>query len=253
MTILKTPEEIVLMRESGRRLAKVIKALRSEVVVGAKTIDLDTKARELIEAEGCKPAFLGYQPGGAEVPFPFTICSSINETVVHGLPSNYEIKDGDLVKLDFGLIYEGFYSDSAFTVGAGNTTKEEKELIKVTEEALWLGIKECIPGKTLGDIGAAIGGYVGKFGFGVIRELVGHGIGKSLHEEPYVFNFGKPGTGKKLEEGMVLAIEPMISLGTWKVKQLPDDSFVTTDGSKTAHFEHTVAITERGPKVLTVL
>lgn len=250
---VKTPEEIKIMREAGVRLARVIKALKPEIKAGVKTIDLDRKALELIKAEGCKPAFLGYQPGGAEAPFPFTVCASVNETVVHGLPSDYEIKDGDLVKIDLGLIHEGFYSDSAITVGVGDISAEEKKLIKVTEEALWKGIKECIPGNTLGDIGYAIGTHAEKFGFGVIRDLVGHGIGTALHEDPHVFNFGKPGHGQELVEGMVLAIEPMISLGGWKIRQKPDDSFVTADGSKAAHFEHTVAITSKGPKVLTVL
>lgn len=253
MIILKTPEEIKIMREAGKRLAKVVKTLKSEVKEGVTTLELDKLARELIEAEGGKPSFLGYKPHGADVPFPYTLCSSVNDVVVHGLPSEYKIQNGDLVKIDLGLILEGFHSDTAITIGVGEITKEEKKLIRVTEEALWKGIELCRPGKTLGDLGAYMGAHIEKNGFGIVRDLVGHGIGKSLHEDPHVFNFGTPGYGEELREGMVLALEPMVTMGGWKIRQRPDDSFVTADGSKAAHFEHTVAITNKGPQVLTVL
>jgi len=251
MIVLKTPEEIDVMREAGKKLARVLDALKAEVKPGVKTLDLDTRARELIEAEGARPAFLGYQPSGAERPFPATVCISINETVVHGLPSDYVIKEGDLVKLDLGLIHRGFYSDAAVTVKAGEVSQKAAKLVWVTEEALKKGIAAAKIGSTLGDLGAVIGNFVKDNGFEVVKTLTGHGIGRDLHEDPYVFNFGRPGEGEELKEGMVLALEPMVTAGGARVRQLEDDSFVTADGSLAAHFEHTVAITKNGPEVLT--
>jgi len=251
MITLKAPHEIEVMREAGRKLARVLSALKAEVKPGVKTLDLDTRARELIESEGARPAFLGYQPSGAEKPFPATICVSMNETVVHGLPSDYVIKEGDLVKLDLGLIHRGFYSDAAVTVKVGEVSEKAAKLVWVTEEALKKGIAAAKIGNTLGDLGAAIGNFVKDNGFEVVKTLTGHGIGRDLHEDPYVFNFGRPGEGEELKEGMVLALEPMVTAGGARVRQLEDDSFVTADGSLAAHFEHTVAITKNGPEVLT--
>jgi methionyl aminopeptidase len=251
MIILKTIEELDVMREAGKKLARVLSVLKEEVKAGVKTLDLDARAKELIEGEGARPAFLGYTPGGTDKPYPFTLCASINETVVHGLPSDYVIQEGDLVKLDLGLIHRGFYSDAAVTVKVGEVTEEAKKLVWVTEEALKRGIAAAQIGTTLGDLGAAIGNFIKENKFGIVKTLTGHGIGRNLHEDPYVFNFGRPGEGEELKEGMVLALEPMVTAGGEKVKQMKDDSFVTVDGSLAAHFEHTVAITKNGPEVLT--
>lgn len=239
------------MREAGKKLARVLAALTEEVRTGMKTSDLDVRAQELIKAEGARPAFLGYRPSGADKPFPATICVSINETVVHGQPSDYVIKEGDLVKLDLGLIHRGFYSDAAVTIKAGEVSEKAAKLTWVTEEALKKGIAAAKIGNTLGDLGASIGNFVKENGFEVVKTLTGHGIGRELHEDPYVFNFGRPGEGEELKEGMVLALEPMVTAGGARVRQLKDDSFITADGSLAAHFEHTVAITKNGPEILT--
>lgn len=251
MLTLKTPEEIEIMAEGGKRLAEVLRSLEQEVHVGVTTKRLDSIAYQLINASGARPAFLHYRPSGARKPYPYTLCTSINDVVVHGQPSDYALKDGDLVKLDLGLIYKKFYLDAAITVPVGSVGSQAKKLIAATKEALAAGIQEARTGKTLGDIGFAIERVAKKNHVGVAEGLVGHGIGRSLHEDPTVFNFGRKGEGEELQEGMVLAIEPMITLGNGATKTLPDDSFVTRDGSPSAHFEHTVAITENGPRILT--
>ena len=257
MIPLKTPAHIEAMREAGRRLAGVVEVLRDEVMVGLKTLDLDRRAHELIEAAGAEPAFLGYRATGSREAYPFTICLSLNDVVVHGRPSSYELREGDLVKLDLGLRYRGWYVDTATTVVVGKPSELQKKLVAVTEEALRLAIQEAQVGNTVGDISSVVERYVVKNKFSVVKTLTGHGIGRALHEEPSVPNFGKSGEGAVLEAGMVLAIEPMVASG-WgedssKTKQLPDDSFVTADGSLSAHFEHTVAITPDGPEILTKL
>jgi len=251
MISIKTDEELELMAEAGARLAHVMAELKKFSRIGVKTKEIDSEAKRLIEEAGCKPAFLGYTPGGAGKPYPASICTSVNEGVVHGLPSSYELKDGDILKLDLGLIYHGLYSDMAVTLGIGGITKADEKLISVTREALEKGISTAKSGNTLGDIGHAIETHVKANGFSVVQLLTGHGIGRELHEDPYVFNYGKPGEGKKLWPGMVLALEPMVSAGGSRVKQLKDDSFITADKSHAAHFEHTIAITEKGPKILT--
>ena len=254
MITYKTPEEIEIMAEAGSKLASVLKALVLEVCVGTTTEEIDKKAFELIKAAGAKPAFLGYRPGGALKAYPKTICVSINEVVVHGLPSPKKIiQDGDVVKLDLGLIWKGFYSDSAVTVPVGRVSKQAEELIRVTREALSLAIKMAKPGNTTGDIGHAVQKFVESHGFEVVKYLGGHGIGKELHEDPFVMNFGNPGDGELLESGMVIAIEPMVAVGSGRVKQTKDDEFVTLDKSISAQFEHTVAIMPQGARVLTKL
>lgn len=250
--LIKTDAEIELMAEAGRRLAYVLKELRKAVRPGIATNDLEKKARQLLKEVDAKSAFLNYRPYGALKPYPAALCVSVNDAVVHGLPSDYVIKGGDLVSIDMGLIHEGFYSDSAITVGAGPVSKDAARLIRATDEALSAGIKQAKPGNTLGDIGFAVSARVEKEGFAVVETLTGHGIGRELHEDPYVFNVGKKGEGEKLKPGMVIAIEPMVSMGSGRVKQLKDDSFATRDGSLAAHFEHTVAITKNGPRVLTL-
>jgi methionyl aminopeptidase len=251
MVNLKTPAEIEIMAEGGRRLAHILQVLASEVEVGVVTRRLDDIARELIKRADAKPAFLGYRPAGSAKGYPFTLCVSINSTVVHGQPSEYVIKDGDLVKLDLGLKFKGFYLDSAITVGVGRLTREAGKLVSVTREALDIAIAEIAPGKTVGDLGFAVEKFVRKNKFSVVKSLTGHGIGRELHEDPQVLNFGRKGDGEDLEIGMVIAIEPMVAMGSGATEQLKDESFVTADGSLAAHWEHTVAITKEGPRVLT--
>lgn len=251
MLTIKSPEEIEIMREAGRRLARVLRELQKDVRPGITTAALDERAAQLIKEVGSVPAFLGYQPGGADKPYPATLCASVNETVVHGLPSEYVLQDGDLLSLDLGLIHEGFYSDSAVTIAVGTVSDTAKRLVFAAHEALKAGIAQAKPGNTLGDIGHAIESIVTRQGFSIADLLTGHGIGRNLHEDPYVYNEGEPGQGEPLEEGMVIAIEPMITAGKGKVRQLADDSFVTADRSMAAHFEHTIAITRAGPRVLT--
>lgn len=241
------------MAEGGKILASVMRQVSSEAITGRSLKYLDELAYRLIKEAGAEPAFLGYQPEGAVEPYPASICTSVNESVVHGIPTDYIIQDGDLVKLDFGVRHKGYCTDAAVTVGVGNISKEAEDLIEATRGALFAAIKKMVPGNTLGDIGSAIQKFVESKGFRVIRDLTGHGIGKRLHEEPSVYNYGTPGQGMRLEAGMVFAIEPITAISTARVRQLADDSFVTSDKSLAGHFEHTIAITEEGPRILTVL
>ncbi len=250
--ILKTPSEIEIMAEGGRRLAAVLRKLEAAVHAGMTTQEVDQMAYDLIAATGDRPSFLNYKPEGAHKAYPATICISLNDVVVHGTPSPRDvIREGDLVKLDLGLIHKGFHLDAARTVSVGKIAPEAKKLIEFTRKALSAGIKEVKPGNTLGDIGFAIQSIAKKGGFSVADGLTGHGVGKSLHEDPAVFNFGRRGQGEDIEEGMVIAIEPMINIGGGGIRQMSDDSYATRDGSLSAHFENTVAITKRGPRILT--
>lgn len=249
--MIKTAEQIKNIRIAGKILANVAKKVKSEVKEGVSLKELDSMTRKLIEEAGAEPTFLGYQPYGADKPFPASICASVNEIVVHGVPTGYKLKSGDVVSLDFGVTYNGFIADAAFTVGVGKIDKEARELIETTYHALTIGIKECRAGKTLGDIGWTINDYVTKRGYKVVKGLTGHGVGIELHEDPPVFNEGQKNTGLKLKAGMVLALEPMVSAGDPYIAQLSDDSYATRDKSLSAHFEHTVLITEKGPEILT--
>jgi methionyl aminopeptidase len=253
MITIKNPQEIKLMAEGGRILAKVMKEVTSAAKAGVSTKKLDTLAEKLIRKLGGEPAFLGYQSrGGESNPYPATICASVNEEVVHTAPSNKVLKKGDIVGIDMGVRYKGFCTDMARTVGIGKISSEKKKLIQVTHKALLIGIKEAKVRGHIGDIGSAIQKYVEKHGFSVVTQLVGHGIGKDVHEEPRIPNFGEPKTGTKLREGMAIAIEPMVNLGGSEVETAKDGWTITTVDKKTsAHFEHTVAITKRGPKILT--
>jgi methionyl aminopeptidase len=251
MIHLKSFEEIEIMVEGGKRLAAVLRKLTAGVRAGMTTEDIDKMAYNFITSAGDKPSFLNYRPAGAAKAYPATLCASINDVVVHGLPSDYVVKDGDLVKLDLGLIHKGFHLDAARTVGVGNITPEAKRLIAVTRKALDAGVKEAKPGNTLGDVGFAIESVVRKAGYSIAQGLTGHGVGRSLHEDPAVFNFGRRGQGEEIYEGMVIAIEPMVNVGAGAIKQLEDDSYATRDGSLSAHFENTTAITKKGPRVLT--
>ena len=246
MINIKTQEEIEIIAEGGKILATTLKELAKMVKPGITTSELDRAAEALILSAGAKPAFKGY------VGFPYALCASVNENIVHGFPSNYVLKEGDLLKLDLGVLYKGFNTDSAITVAVGGISFEAKRLINVTKKSLRLGVKKAKIGNTIGDIGNTIQRFVEDQGFGVIRDLCGHGIGKTVHEDPKVPNFGKRQSGEKLVEGMVICIEPMVTMGDYKLRQSDDGyGYATHDNSLSAHFEHTIAITKLGPKILT--
>jgi methionyl aminopeptidase len=242
----KSEKEIQIMAEAGKILASTMKKAREMVKPGTTTLQIDRAVEALILSYGAKPAFKNYDG------FPYSLCASVNEIVVHGFPSDYVLKEGDVVGLDSGVIYNGYYSDMAVTVPVGEISFETKRLIDVAKKSLRLGIRKVKPGSTTGDIGNTIQRFVEDQGFGVIRDLCGHGIGKNLHEDPKIPNFGKRGTGEKLTEGMVICIEPMISAGSYELKKAKDGyGYATKDNSMTAHFEHTIAITKNGAKILT--
>ena len=247
MIELKSAREIGLMRTAGHVLSDVIEHLRGFVKPGLSTLEIDEDVEGFIAARGAKPAFKGYRG------FPATVCISINEEVVHGIPSAHRrIQEGDIVGLDLGCIVDGYYADCAFTLAIGDVPPKVQQLLDVTRESLDQAIQECRPGRRLSDVSHAVQVHVERHGFSVVRAFVGHGIGRALHEDPQVPNFGDPGRGPQLRPGMVLAIEPMVTLGSHDVKILDDGwTAVTRDGSLAAHFEHTVAVTEDGPEVLT--
>ena len=252
---LKSKEEIEILREGGKRHAAILHALSAMMKPGVSTLDLEDEAVRLIaEGEGDKPAHLGYTPYGAPRPFPAALCLSINEEIVHGIPNEQPkvLKEGDIVTIDLSLIHKGLFTDSALTVGVGEIPKESQDLLRVTQAALTAGIEAAQPGGHIGDIGAAISAVVKPTGFSLAKNLVGHGVGYAIHEEPYVPNEGEAGKGEKLVSGMVFAIEPMVNVGKPYWKTLSDGyTIVTKDGSRSAHFEHTVAITEKGHIILT--
>ena len=245
--ILKKPEEIQIMHEGGKILAKIRKELAEAVKPGITTDDLESLAKMLVSSYGVKPAFLHYRG------FPAILCTSINEEVVHCSPSDRELKEGDILSIDLGIVYKGWNSDTAITVPVGKISGNARRLIEVTKKSLDLGIKELHVGKTLGDVGYAIQKFAESQGFGVVRDLTGHGIGKALHEEPTVLNYGKRGDGPVIKEGLVVAMEPMLTEGDWNVVESKEDGFTykTVDGKLAAHFEHTIAVTKDGPVVLT--
>lgn len=247
MIILKTPAEIEIMARASRLVAETLAMLRREVRAGVTTEDLDRLAEQFIRSRGGTPAFKGYRN------YPKTLCASINDQVVHGIPSKRALKEGDIIGLDLGAIVDGFYGDSAVTVVVGNVNPRIANLVKVTEESLYAGIAQAVVGNRLSDISHAVQRHAEAAGFSVVTDFVGHGIGRQLHEEPQVPNYGKPGQGPRLQEGMVLAIEPMINMGNSGVRVLDDRwTAVTTDGSLSAHFEHTIAIQSSGPpRILT--
>lgn len=247
MIELKSAREIGLMRRAGHILADVVDRLRGSVKAGMSTLEIDEDVEDFIRSQGARPAFKGYRG------FPATVCVSINEEVVHGIPSAHRrIQEGDIVGLDLGCIVDGYYADCAFTLAVGEVPTRVHELLDATRQSLAAGIAECRPGRRLSDVSHAIQSHVERHGFSVVRAFVGHGIGRALHEEPQVPNFGDPGRGPQLKPGMVLAIEPMVTMGSWEVRILDDGwTAVTRDGSLAAHFEHTIAVTESGPEVLT--
>jgi methionyl aminopeptidase len=241
MIILKTPAEIAVMAEASRVVAEALEVVRKAVCPGISTEELDRIAEEAIRARGAVPAFKGYRN------YPRTLCASVNEQVVHGIPSKRKLKEGDIIGLDLGAIVGGFYGDSAITVAVGRIPDETGKLVQVTKEALYLGIKQAVVGNRLTDISNAVQQRVESAGYSVVTEFVGHGIGRQLHEEPQVPNYGKPGQGPRLQAGMVLAIEPMVNMGRSAVRILEDRwTAVTVDGSLSAHFEHTIAVQPSG-------
>ncbi|OGZ37265.1 MAG: type I methionyl aminopeptidase [Candidatus Portnoybacteria bacterium RIFCSPHIGHO2_12_FULL_38_9] len=248
MIPIKTSEEIKIMREGGRVLAKIMEELKSKAKPGISTQELNQLTEELVFKYGVKPAFKGYQG------FPASLCVSLNEEIVHVAPSKRRLMEGDIVSLDLGILYKGFYLDMAITVPVGKISPEAGRLIRITKKALKRAIGRVKPGKHIGDISQTVESYVEGQGFNVVRQLCGHGIGRKLHEAPEIPNFGKRHKGPELKPGMVLAIEPMVTIGDWKLKKAKDGfGFETNDGSLSAHFEQTVAVTEKGGQVLTKL
>ena len=247
----KTEADFEKMKVAGQCVAAMHQAVRDIAAPGVTTADFDTVARDVLAEHGCRSSFLGY--GGPESPFPGVLCTSPNSVIVHGIPGDYTLKDGDIISIDAGAIYEGWHGDAAFTMAIGEVSDEVQLLLDVTEKALWAGIEQAVAGKRLGDIGAAVEASAQPHGIGVVREYVGHGIGRQMHEAPSVPNYGKVGKGLRLKAGMALAIEPMFNAGTESSVVLDDDwTVVTADGSLSAHFEHTVLLTKAGTVVSTL-
>ncbi len=248
MIILKSKEEIELLRKSNQIVANLLNDLRELIKPGITALELDAYVEKRIREKGAIPAFKGYRN------FPASLCISINDQVVHGIPNSRRLNEGDIVSLDLGVILNGFYGDAAITVPVGKINKEAKKLLDVAEKALYKGIEQARIEKRLYDISHAIQSWVEGNGFSVVRDFVGHGIGRNLHEDPQIPNFGSPDRGVQLKTGMVLALEPMVNVGTWEIKVETDGwTAVTKDGGLSAHFEHTIAITEDGPDILTVV
>ncbi len=253
MITIKTKEDIDILREGGKRLAEALLATSKHVKPGISTKELDQIFEKEVRKLGGDPAFLGYRPEGVKTPFPASLCTSVNDVVVHGIPSDNQIlKEGDIITLDGGLVYGGLFTDHAISVPVGNISKDAVKLINATRESLYVGISAVKAGAYTGDIGAAIEKYVKPFKYGIVRELAGHGVGYKIHEDPYVPNYGKAGTGTLLKAGMVIAIEPMLNVGTRFVSFSRDGYTVKTkDHSLSCHFEHTVVVTETGYEILT--
>lgn len=248
MIKLRTSRELKLLREAGRIVALTHEMLKKHIEPGITTRELDRLAESFIKSHGAKPSFKGYNG------YPASICTSVNEALVHGIPSERRLLSGDIISIDIGAHYEGYHGDSAWTYAVGEISEEDHRLLKVTEEALYAGLAKARPGAHLSDISHAIQTHVEAHGFSIVREYVGHGVGENLHEEPQIPNFGPPGRGVRLRPGMVLAIEPMVNAGTRYVQTLSDGwTVVTVDGKRAAHFEHTIAITEEGHEILTKL
>lgn len=250
---IKSERELAHMRDAGKVVSETKTLLMGNVRAGIKTVELDHLAEHHIREKGSIPSFKGYRAGGI-TPFPSTICISINEEIVHGIPSERVLREGDVVSIDVGAIVDGFHADSAFTIGVGSISDEAKLLVSTTKQSLEKGIAQANEGGRIGDISAAVQQYAETRGYGVVRQYVGHGIGRALHEDPQIPNYGLPGRGPHLRSGMTLAIEPMLNVGSWETIQLSDGwTVVTADGSLSAHFEETIAITKNGTEVLTAV
>jgi len=249
---IKTQKEIDFIKESCRIVAETLRLVKSNVKVGVTTIELDRIAEDYIKSNSAIPAFKGYSQGGLPG-FPGSVCTSINDAVVHGIPGQVKLEEGDIVSLDIGVLKNNYYGDAAITVAVGKISDEKKMLMEVTEKSLQLGIEQAKNGNRVHDISAAVQDYVEQNGFSIVRDLCGHGVGKFLHEDPAVPNFGKRGTGSKLKRGMTIAIEPMVNAGGYEVITSPDGwTVITADGSPSAHFEHTILILDNSPEILTV-
>lgn len=247
--VYKSLDEIRLMRESALVVAAILDEVCQAVVPGISTWELDRIARAAIKREGVTSAFLGY----AQPPYPAVTCISVNEEIVHGIPSARRLEEGDILSVDAGAVYEGWHADGAITFPVGAVPEETSRLLAVTEKAMWAGIEAATIGTRIGDLGAVIGAVAEEAGYGIVRDYTGHGIGRAMHEEPQIPNFGRPGTGMRLRRGMAVCLEPMFNLGGDDTRVLEDGwTVVTADGSLSAHFEHTVAITPDGPQVLTL-
>lgn len=248
MIIGKSKRELEKMRASGRLVGQVLSHLRTLVEPGVTTMEIDRAAEKMIRDAGALPTFKGYNG------FPYSICASVNEQIVHGFPSNYRLQEGDIFSIDVGVTLEGFVGDTATTVPVGKVSEDRLKLIRVTEECLERAIEQCRPGKHLGDIGWAVQEHAEANGYSIVRDYVGHGIGRRMHEDPQIPNYGRPGLGQKIKAGYVFAVEPMVNLGSLHTKVLADGwTVVTVDGQPSAHAEHTIAITEEGPEVLTLV
>lgn len=256
MITIKTKEEIEILREGGRRLAEIMEVIAQKVEPGISSIELNNLAEKMAIDGEDKPAFLNYRPYGAKRPYPASLCVSVNDEIVHGIPNEGDkiLKEGDIVSLDMGLIHKGLITDMAITVPVGKIDDSARKLIEVCKESLMKGIEAANGGNTIGDIGFAIEKYVRPFGYGIVRELAGHGVGYKVHEQPYVPNFGRKGAGEKLKPGMILAIEPMLNEGTREIILDKDDyTYRTKDGKRSTHFEHTILITKGKAEILTKL
>jgi len=249
---IKTQKEIDFIRESCRIVAETLRLVKSNVKIGVTTFELDRIAEDYIKSNNAIPAFKGYSQGGLPG-FPGSVCTSINDAVVHGIPGQIRLEEGDIISLDVGVLKNNYYGDAAITVAVGKISDEKKMLMEVTEKSLQLGIEQAKNGNRVHDISAAVQDYVEQNGFSIVRDLCGHGVGKFLHEDPAVPNFGKRGTGSKLKRGMTIAIEPMVNAGGYEVITSPDGwTVITADGSPSAHFEHTILILDNSPEILTV-
>ncbi|MHB1686813.1 MAG: type I methionyl aminopeptidase [Ignavibacteriaceae bacterium] len=254
MIYIKTKKEIDFIRESCRIVAETLQLLKNNVRPGITTKELDQIAEDYILSNNAIAAFKGYSQGGNSIDYPGAICASIDEQVVHGIPGKRVLKDGEIISLDVGVKKDGYFGDAALTVAVGNISEEKRKLMEVTEKSLYMGIEQAIENNKVHDISAAVQGYVEANGFSVVRDLCGHGVGKHLHEDPSIPNFGKQGTGPKLKNGMTIAIEPMVNLGRYEVKTLFDGwTVIATDCLPSAHFEHTILISGGHPEILTVV
>lgn len=252
MIIAKSRKDLDRMREVGELIAEIREAVRGMIKAGVTTLELNNAAAGMMQDAGARPAFLGYQPSGM-TPFPFVICASANEQVVHGFSNDVPLKNGDILSVDMAAFYNGFVGDTAFTAAVGEVGDEVKQLIRVAEECLSLGIAQCHPNRRVGDISSAIQQHAEKYGYGIVKDYTGHGIGRSMHEAPQIANYGRAGTKEKIRAGYCFAIEPMLNLGTHETETLEDKwTVVTKDRKPSAHVEHTVAVTEAGPEILTL-
>lgn len=249
--VLKTADDIQAMRDAGKINVEVLQTVNEAIKPGVTTAELDKIAYNILASHKAIPAFLGYPPGGQH-PFPNTLTICVNEELVHGIPSDRVLEEGDIVTIDCGTIYRGYVADSAFTAGVGEISEEAQKLIDITEQSLYKAIEQCLPNNRLGDVSYAVQAFVESFGYNVVRRYGGHGVGQQMHEEPHIPNYGKPGRGVRLQKGMTLAIEPMVMIGSYDTEVLEDHwTVISKDRKLNAHCEHTVAITDNGPDILT--